>query len=185
MKKIFLVLIPFFVLEFASAKPVVSSSISHYKIYPKNRYQFSEQMDIHSPTKKYGFTQWDVRWNYTPKVKANRCTISNLKVKLNVKIIMPQIPLGHWVKLKDRKAFDRFYKALLKHERGHERIASIAAQEVERNIKNIKAKDCAKLEKAVDKKAKSVVTKYRLRGDQYEESSKHKGNEQRLLSKYL
>lgn len=185
MKKIFLILLPFFVFEFLSAKPIVNSSISHYKIYPKNRYQFAEQMDIHSPTKKYGFTRWNVKWNYKNSKNTNMCKVSNLKVRLDIKTILPKIPLGHWLKLKDRKAFDRFYKALLKHEKGHERIASIAAQEVERNLKNIRARDCAKLEKAVDRKAEAVIRKYRLRGDTYEETSKHKGDETRLLNKYL
>jgi len=185
MKKILFLSLAFFVFEFANAKPIVKSSIIHYKIYPKNKYKFAEQMEVHSPSKNYSKTRWDVTWNYKYNKKPNICRVTDLKVKLDIRIIMPQIPLGHWVKAKDRKAFDRFYKALLKHERGHERIANIASQEIERNLKNLRAKDCAVLQGTIYRKANRIIEKYENRSIEFDETSKHKGDQNRLLNKYL
>lgn len=164
------------------AKPSVSASTKHYTVDGITENEIRNNLNIKKPInesgKSYdGYTEWFVNWNFWWNESNGTCEISKVKTKVNIKIILP--------KLKNRartnsltKKWKRYERALIAHENGHKSHGIKAANEIEKNIMNMKKrKTCKKLETEANRIAEDIVKKYQNIDVEYDRKTKHGMNE--------
>ncbi len=160
------------------ADPKVNEEFSYFLIYPDNPSEIASELSKHSPIKENGktykgHTEWNVDWNYWWQTENGECKLNKVKTKVTVIYTMPKLAASHNTNnIKER--FDKYYSALLLHEKGHKESGVLAATEIEKILLNLPSKlDCKQLESTVDIKAKNIIRKYNKRDIVYDYKTNH------------
>ena len=160
------------------ADPKVNEEFSYFLIYPDNPSEIASELSKHSPIKENGktyrgHTKWDVNWNYWWQTENSKCRINKVKTEVTIKFTMPKLAASH--KNKDiEKKFNKYYSALLLHEKGHKESGVQAAVEIENILLNLPEKsNCEELGAMANKKAKNVIRKFKKKDIVYDYKTDH------------
>jgi predicted secreted Zn-dependent protease len=130
---------------------------------------------VHQNGKLYAAqTRWDVNWQFLWLDNGNSCRISTVTTGLEVTYTLPRLKqapsmpdsvVAHW---------DKYYAALLDHERGHRDLGSRAAAEIENRLLSMGTRgSCEKLESEANEISKSVIAKYSRIEKDYDRTTNH------------
>lgn len=138
-------------------------AIAHAEIRHNLRYSYYdvnahtgnlyEQLRVAAPKRAgseglLGYTVWNIRWMPTTEHANGQCSMKHIMVDVDADIQLPR--LGQATE-RQRQAFERFMKALLEHEQGHAKIATLAAEQLEREVMAIQPEaECISLEAKAD-----------------------------------
>lgn len=167
------------------SKPIENIETTYYSIYPNTKYELQTQLDQRSPSEHHAYTKWNITWDFDTKKSLNSCKIKNLKVFLNVKYVMPKIPAVHPVRIKVLNVFKKYSKALKNYQKNHVLIANVAANQIERNLKGLKAKTCGNLEKNIDSIANNILKKFRKKQKNLDRRTNFGKTKGASLDKYM
>ena len=99
---------------------------------------------------------------------------------------MPKIADDFPVGSDIRSSFDKYYKALLKHEKEHKNSGLYAARDIEKEILSLGAfNNCQKLEKIANNKGKNIIEKYNKRDKDYDQRTDHGRTEGVNINLYI
>ncbi len=172
-----LVLIATFTISEAHCKPVIEIKNHHYIIQGKTADEIRRSLNKNSTVvvrnKRYdAYTHWYVSWNIWYSNSNNRCAISKITTRTQISHTMPK--LISTVPSHLLRKWQKYYYALLDHERGHGNISLEAAHEIERNISNLLPQpNCTMLEKKANKLGQEVIRKYVAQEKTYDKETRH------------
>ncbi len=163
----------------AISEPKMDKEFIFYDIYPNTKTELEREMFkrtsiIDNGERFFGDTKWTINWRFKWKKIKGSCHIYKVNTDLKVQYTMPRIPNDFPVDSGIRNSFNKFYDALLKHEKGHKNSGLFAARKIEKQLLSIGAyKDCKKLEKIANQKGKSIIEKFNKRDIEYDKRTRH------------
>lgn len=116
-----------------------------------------------------GYTHWHIAWKFEFESRGNTCVADNIRVTLEVHMILPR-----WDPPSDASSslvalWDRYLTALRFHEDGHYNIALAAADEVRRSlVLDRTGGDCPALEKRLNSRANDILNRTRQEQAEYD-----------------
>lgn len=158
----------------AHAEPAITVDYTFYDVYPTTYADLQTELTSRSPIvvdeKKYhGYTNWYVNWDFRWNRDNGKCKITSVETTLRVNYTMPKIPRDASVNTGVRRAFNGYYQALMKHEKGHRDSGLFAAREIEKALLNLDAfDDCHDLETIANQKSREIIEKYVQRDNDYD-----------------
>lgn len=172
-----LAIILFLTCSHAYAKPIVEIIKKHYYVQGKTAEEIRRNLNKNSTivvrNKRFdAYTQWQISWNIWYSYQNNNCTISKISTQMQINHTMPE--LTSKVSSHLRRKWQKYYYALLDHERGHGDLGIEAAYEIERNISNLPPQsDCKILEKKAKRLGRKVIKKYVSLEKKYDRETRH------------
>jgi predicted secreted Zn-dependent protease len=108
------------------------------------------------------YTRWRIAWKFDFAPRGPTCVADNIRVTLEVHMILPRWEPPPGVSASLLELWDRYLTALRFHEDGHYRIAISAADEVRRTLaRHRRGGDCPALEKLLHSKANDILNRTR------------------------
>jgi len=160
------------------ASPKVNESYDFYKIYPSQVESLGSELDLKADNKANGKNyraraQWDVQLDYKWEVSGSNCKISSVTTAVNVNYVMPKL-FSESVSTSIKDTFNKYYLALMHHEKGHKNTGVRAAKELALIIRNMPSmSNCQKLSERVTEKSNSILQKYRQLDKNFDKYTKH------------
>lgn len=155
----------------------------YYDIAPQKADTIVIELRRHSPIRKnnavfYGNTEVEFRPHFRWKKIGKLCHVEDFKVVVNTEYTMPRlaenISFDESIKVK----FDKFYNALLIHEKGHREIGIRAADDIHQLLKNVKpVEGCKVLEKRLVRDINQIVDGYKMHHKAYDDETNHGGKQ--------
>lgn len=190
-KKLFVYFIYFLIINESFAKPMISSKIIYYDIYPNSKKDIKRALFEKTPIildgyKYLGVTNWDVSLKYNFFNKNNYCSAINLKTIAKIIIVLPRISKKHKVNYNTKSSFRIFFNKIKKHEKKHEYYIIEATHEIDKKLSKIKSQlDCKNLKKKFDYELKKIIKKYNKKNKEFDEKTKKGYNKKASLDSYL
>ena len=161
------------------AEPVISEEVRHYWIRGETALDLRWDMNAKGPKGRWGipydaYTKWQVDWRYRWWETPDSCRITSASTRVRITYTLPS-----WQNYDDAEAalksrWDRYYKALYEHEKGHRDLGVRAAQEIENAILNVEPREtCSELSKDADAAAQAVLDRYIQLEKQYDRQTNH------------
>lgn len=151
----------------AHARPSVSVKHSDYPVSGLTSHDLKEQMKKAGPgvESKVGGdarTKWEVTWRYGFAQVSGGCRINHVATSVHVTYIMPRWTNSGNGSPELRERWEKFLKALRKHEDGHKDHGVQAAQEIETEIAGLRPmRSCSEVERVANSTAKGIIEKYK------------------------
>jgi predicted secreted Zn-dependent protease len=162
------------------SQPQINLKFKYYEIFGKTQTHLRKEMNRLGPkneaeNRRYdAVTSWELHWEYDYVYSQKICRLSQVKVTIDVEILLPKWrPSAHTnPQLIDK--WNRYLKALKKHESVHKQHGISAAQDLLASFRNFRAyPNCHKLKKAINSISYSIIHKYEQKDIQYDSISEH------------
>jgi len=119
----------------------------------------------------FGRHRWNVSWRYRSVPTATNCTLTDVRVFLTSRILLPE-----WTEREEADpelvaAWDEFMDGLRTHELGHRGLAYRAAGEIERELRRTTAPGCEFIGRNANDRGDFIVSRYRAAQDRYDEET--------------
>ncbi len=120
----------------------------------------------------HGYTRWNVRWAFRWWREASgRCTITEVTTRLRIEMQLPELRSATPAQ---QALFDRYLRALSRHEQGHAQFGRDAAHAIDRGIANLPAApDCATLDREANALGRRLIGEHVEREKQYDRDTGH------------
>jgi predicted secreted Zn-dependent protease len=120
----------------------------------------------------HGYTRWNVRWTFRWWREASgRCAITEVTTRLRTEVQLPELRSGAPAQ---QAVFDRYLRALSRHEEGHVQFGRDAAQAIDQGIAALPAApDCAALERQANALGHRLLREHAEREKQYDRDTRH------------
>ncbi len=161
------------------ADSAINTFFEYYDISPKTKNDIKLEIQKNTPiinksTKYHGKTSWQIEWDISWKQTNGICYLDASEANLDVLFKMPRISPDFDAKNTVTIAFNRYYRALLKHENGHRDNGIKALTDIKRLLSNFASfSDCKVLNKAVESAITMIVGKYKHQDIAYDLQTKH------------
>lgn len=158
----------------AHAKPSVSVKRSYYSISGLTSHDLREQMKKFGPgvqNKIWGdaSTKWKVTWSFGVTQVLGGCRINHVTTFVQVTFITPRWKNSGEGSPELRERWQKFLKALQKHEDGHKDHGIYAAQEIETEVAGLKPmSNCSEVARAANSTANGIIQKYQGKDRYYD-----------------
>ena len=120
----------------------------------------------------HGHTRWDVHWTFRWwREPSGACRITEVTTRLRTEVQLPQLRRA----TPDQRAlFDRYLRALSRHEQGHVQFGRDAANAIDQGIAQLpSAADCATLEREANALGHRLLREHAEREKQYDRDTRH------------
>lgn len=120
----------------------------------------------------HGYTRWTVRWTYRWwRESDGRCRITDVTVRLRSEVQLPELRTASPAQ---RAVFERYLRALSRHEDGHVQFGRDAAQAIDQGIAALPvAPDCPTLERQANALGQRLLDDHVARERQYDQTTGH------------
>jgi len=121
-------------------------------------------------------TVWDLQWTYKPVPGApgdSSCTLSDLKVMLNVTVTLPRWTPPTTAQPSLRQTWRTYLEHVKVHEAGHRAIAERNAQDLFKALTPLRARTCPALDALASRTGEDIVADGRARNRAYDVETKH------------
>jgi predicted secreted Zn-dependent protease len=150
---------------------------SYYEVRARSDQPLFTQLNAASPIREggqtfYGHTNWNVRWAFKWKTDSSGvCRISTTTTELHASMILPRLD---GASARQMASFDRFMSALRQHELGHYKIALVAAQAIDIELRTLPGmNNCKALDTYANTGAQRTLERYNERSRQYDRDTNH------------
>ncbi len=157
----------------ASAETIESTEYKYYEISPRTAYEIKPELMRSSPIRAgsgsfNGHTDWYINWNFHSAPGPYGCQLIDTQTKVHVVHIMPALS-QYVTDKKTIEVFNKFNKALTRHEKNHGKNGLLAAREMDKRFSEIPPQpNCRTLARMVDSIGNSVVQKYAQKDNEYD-----------------
>lgn len=141
-KKLFLFGVFLFFPSLAFSKIVTTVKTDIYNFSPKDFWDIpkASRKNSISRTKSIARTEYSIHADIKTKMKNDKCYIDDIIVNLNSRYILPNLIQNNQLTSKELKIWKRYYKSIVKHEKGHFAIGVKTAKRIEKIFLNRKIK---------------------------------------------
>ncbi len=177
-----------FISCFSNAKSKVTEEFEYYSVTPSLKSDLRNSLDASSPIKKngkvyYGYTKYNIKWNFWWKSKPNKCTISKVKTTLKLKYTMPKLESNDQ---EIKSVWERWYPNLRKHEKRHGELAKRMVRKIDNSIYQMKPrKNCKDLKVAANKLAHNLMSDLKALNVKYDKKTNHGETEHAWLYSHM
>ena len=125
-----------------------------------------------------GFTVWNVSWRFNSSYNGSVCRLTTFSTTTTINITLPR-----WIAPTNapdvvRTEWDRYIRALGKHEYGHAQYAFAAAAEAQRRIKEVSEDaSCDRLKQRATSLCNGIIEKYKQLDQSYDQRTDHGRND--------
>jgi len=121
-----------------------------------------------------GYTEWYVTWSYPFSVIDGDCTLGQVKVVVDITVILPQWDIPAEASLELVRKWEEYVKALEMHEEGHTQIAIEAGNKIWQLLDGFASySSCEELEQAADTATQEILESYLQREVVYDQETEH------------
>ena len=118
----------------------------------------------------FGLTETQMTYRYwKDQTEDEGCRLEQIRVDLNVTITLPRWKASRIAPYRLRRSWDRFDRALRRHEDGHREIAEWSAREVYHALRSLRAPTC----ETVDTEAHALAMRLREVSEQRQKAYDH------------
>ncbi|CAD7848280.1 MAG: hypothetical protein [Olavius algarvensis Delta 4 endosymbiont] len=162
-----------------AAEPVVKEIVRKYRISGQTAQDLRREMNLKGPAGAGGrrfdaYTAWWVKWNYRWWESPSECRITAVATQVRVSYTLPAWDQYDRSSDELKQQWDRYYQALLAHEKGHREFGLRAAREIEQVIWDLGRRGtCAQLEREANAVAQAALDRYILMEEQYDADTAH------------
>jgi len=162
-----------------AAEPVVKEIVRKYRISGQTAQALRQEMDWKGPVGAGGrrfdaYTAWRVQWNYRWWESPAECRLTAVTTRLRVTFTLPEWDQYNRGSNKLKQKWDRYYEALLAHEKGHREFGLRAARDIEQVIWGVgRRRTCAQLEREANAAAQATLDRYIRMERQYDIQTEH------------
>jgi predicted secreted Zn-dependent protease len=176
----------FLALQMASDFPGITATTGHAEVIERLDYDYYEAVAKphqsllasvneaspirHNGRTYHGYTKWNVHWRFFwHEDGLGRCRITSTKTTLTATIQLPELKGGT---ASQRKTFEDYSAALMRHEWGHYEIGREAAASIDRELLLLPAmEDCPRLERRANELADRILEEHRKKERAYDTST--------------
>jgi predicted secreted Zn-dependent protease len=157
----------------------IEETFTHYDINPKKASDIVFELRERSPVRKnnrtfHGSAEWELRPLFQWKRIGKLCYVEDFSVKVKTEYTMPQLASGKSFDESVKVKFDKFYDALLVHEKGHSEFGIKAANEIYQLLDNVKpVQGCKVLKKRVTRDINEIIETYDKLNQAYDVETGH------------
>lgn len=119
----------------------------------------------------FGRHRWNVSWRYRSVPTATHCTLTDVRVSLMSRILLPEWSDRDAADPELVRAWGEFLEGLRTHELGHRALAYRAAAEIERELRRHTAPGCEFIGRNANDRGDFIVSRYRAAQDRYDEET--------------
>lgn len=117
--------------------------------------------------------QWGLEWEFRYGMSLGWCEIRHVELRLTSTTILPR-----WMPQPSPPAnllhsWDRFMRALRKHESGHQQHAVEAARAVRKALRDLRTTDCASISSEANSVAEKILESYVQKDQRYDVDTRH------------
>jgi predicted secreted Zn-dependent protease len=165
-------------LQVALAPPDVRERVEYYDVAGSSAQEIRHSIDRLRPKADDGerfdaFTRWEVRWDYRYELGESGCAISEFTTSVRIVMTLPRWSPG-LAGSELKKHWEKYYRALVDHERGHADIAVQAAEDIQEQASALPpVSTCLALETAVDGRAEEILERHRRKEIAYDARTRH------------
>lgn len=164
-------------LRAAHADPVITEKITTYQV--SGQTSKAVRADINAKRKAAaggaGFdsvNRWQTHWNFRTVSTAEGCTLSDIVVRLDIEIVIPE--LGPAVPAALRQRFEAYIEKLMVHERGHSTYSVAAAREIDARLRALgPLPTCMEMSAAARELGHSLLEEGRQADKDYDARTRH------------
>lgn len=160
-------------------EPAVSETEEFYAVTGNTANDLRKSLNTLSPVtyngKKYdAYTSWYVKWQFYWDSPDPDYSISRVTTTVDAKYTLPE-----WTGSEDadedlKEKWNKYFKALLQHEKGHTEFGIRAAREIEAALRKIPPRpSSAQLEKEANSLGYRILNKYLQLEKQYDIDTRH------------
>jgi predicted secreted Zn-dependent protease len=163
-------------------------TFTYYDIRPQSASAIIFELRKHSPVRKnrlvfYGNTEVEFRPLFRWKKIGKLCYVQDFIVNVNTEYTMPRLSEDQSFDQLTRIKFDKFYDALLIHEKGHGELGIKAANDIHHLLENAKpVQGCKVLEKRLKRDINNVIYSYKKQHKAYDTSTNHGGTQGAIIN---
>ena len=163
----------------ALAEIQVEESFKHYQISPRYARDIVFELRRNSPVRRqnqiyHGETEWELRPNFRWKQIGKLCYVEDFVVKVETEYTMPQLSEAANADEAIKAKFDRFYEALLVHEKGHHEFGMKAAREIHHLLEHAEpVRGCKVLRKRLTRDINEIIEAYDKLNQAYDVETGH------------
>ena len=119
----------------ATAYTSTSMSVKHYDIRGVTADELRREIDAKGPEGFWGTASTRIRYRFTLRPTQEGCAVDKVDVTADSTVRLPQWSNRHEGSVPVQDWWDRAYRSLDHHERGHVRISLDGARELERSVR--------------------------------------------------
>lgn len=165
----------------ATARVSITGSEQYYDIDGSSAGALREGIARLGPKDESGksldaLTVWDLQWTYKPVPGApgdSSCTLSDLKVTLNVTVTLPRWTPPTTAPASLRQTWRTYLEHVKVHEAGHRAIAERNARDLFKALTPLRARTCPSLDALASRTGEDIVADGRARNRAYDVETKH------------
>lgn len=170
--------------------PKVTTIEKSYVVEAKEKDSLLASVNKASPIRQDGevfhaYTDTSVNWSYWWDKRKNFCKFNRVETSVEITYTFPRLS-KNTQNLEVKEIWDQFFPALVEHEKGHAQIAIDAAQEIERNLRNMPSfSNCDLLSKKANENAQIILDKFIPKHRDYDRKTGHGKTQGAYLRLYL
>jgi len=159
----------------AAAQPGVFLQKSEYSVTGQTAALIRQRLDRYTPVRHNGrpfdaYTQWDVDWQLGWVFDADgTCRITAVATTVRIRQTLPHLDQADDLPPPLADRWERYMRALVKHENGHASLGIDAAREIERQLSQLgDRRSCDRLESEANAVAREILARYAILDAQYD-----------------
>ncbi|HEV7691865.1 MAG TPA: DUF922 domain-containing protein [Hyphomonadaceae bacterium] len=164
-------------LRAAHADPVIKETITTYPVSGKTAK--AVRTDINARRKAAGggsgydsVNHWETHWNFRTVPTAGGCMLSDIVVRLDIEIVIPELAPSAPAALRQR--FDAYIEKLMVHERGHSTLSVATAREIDAGMRALgPMPTCMEMSAAARELGQSLLKEGRQADKDYDARTRH------------
>lgn len=162
----------------AQAQDVTQVSTNYYTVSGNTMRELRWALNQSRPWKDHrpadAMTDWNIHWTYQVVPTETGCQLKSMTTRTTISITLPKWVPGPDASPQLAEQWDRYLKALLKHEEGHRTIAHAAAAEMRKRIQAFEeASTCEALAAGIKKTAQDTLSEYRGKEARYDRETEN------------
>ena len=160
---------------FANATETIE--YKYYVISPRAPHEIKPELMRHSPIRQgndsfNGHTDWYIDWKYQTSTSPRGCQLQTSQVNVRVIHILPALS-EYVTDSQTIEVFNKFNKALTRHELNHGNHGLLAAREIDETFKSVQAQpNCRQMSRMLDDIGNSIVRKYAQKDSEYDRATR-------------
>ena len=152
--------------------------INYYEVTGRTAAEVRRSMNVVRPTDSHGLrvdarTTWDIHWTYRYQPAPAGCVVTEFNVTLTTAMTLPKYSYLPSAQPLLRTAWNNYYAALIRHEKGHVNIAELAQGAIREAGPRITAAKCSDIAAAIDRRGQEILAQYRTQEVQYDKETNH------------
>ncbi len=163
----------------AHASPSINIKTSYYAVQGNDASSIQQSIQQNGPLGKNGeryhaVTSWNAQWSYRWLETGPLCRLTDVEVSIDVEYLLPQLASTEDIEKSYKIHWDKYFKALYKHEKQHKDFGVQAAIELEKELLAIKNQQaCQKLDNKISATAQKVLDKYNRLEKEFDQATSH------------